>query len=123
MDPEEIAVLWQRSIHEPDQLTEAAHEALRQVISERSLDVRVLLNERNASIQADQRAASVKAEQSAQNARGRDHALSKVMGVAGLLVSAIILATSVAQFHAGGLIAALATAGCSIWLIVKPKDK
>lgn len=123
MDPEEIAVLWEHSKRDPDWLTEAAHEALDQVISDRRIDVPAVLKERNASIQADQRAAIIKAERSAEKAQNRDRALGKAMGVAGLLVSAIILITSLSQFHAGGILAALATAGCSLWLIMKPGGK
>lgn len=121
MDEEELATLSERAARQPEQLTEVAREALRQIIAERGIQVAALLRQQAKSEAADRYIASEKHAAAAAKKKIRSRVLGKVLGLAGLATSAVILISSIKQMHAGGGIAALATAGCSLWLLLRYK--
>lgn len=117
MQDGELVELLESANKQPDQLMAEAHEALKQVIAERRVDVAAVLRDRANTQLADLQRERMQRAQAAYIGKRRSRTLGKVMGLLGIVTSVIVLVASVFQGHAGGLFASVATAGCSVWLL------
>lgn len=117
MEEEELAELCAKAARRPEDLTEPAKEALRAVVQERRLDITALLLERAREQEADQRLAAAKQAAVADRRTVQSRALGKLMGGLGICTALAVFVASVAQSHLGGIVAAIATAGCSAWYL------
>ena len=117
MEKEELVELLATSVARPEELTESALEALRQVAAETGLSSVDALREQNRVRASDKSLVEEKKSAQLFRSKYRTRILGKTIGFVGLLGSLIVLIPSIYNLHVGGIVACIAMTACSIWLV------
>lgn len=115
---EELSEIIEKVAVSPDSFTESARIALKQVISERGVTIEAVLRERREGRRKDAALLDQRQAASARRRKTTTRIVGRVIGALALPAGAIIAVQSLWIGHIGGLIAAVATVVCSLWLLL-----
>lgn len=113
---DELAILIDQVVSNPTRYTPEAHDAIKEVLIERNLDVDILLKNLRADEFKDRQMLLAKEHKRSVRSKTFTRRLGRVIGFVGIPMSILVGGLSIAQSHFGGLIGSVAWLASAIWM-------